>query len=38
MTGAFVETVKCGGRTGLSTTKPASRGNRFHTRKIERFA
>lgn len=39
--GSFVETVKTnmGGQFSFSTTKPAiTRGNHFHTRKIERFA
>jgi UDP-2-acetamido-2,6-beta-L-arabino-hexul-4-ose reductase len=39
--GVFVETVKTGmgGQTSFSTTKPGiTRGNHFHTRKIERFA
>lgn len=39
--GSFVETVKSnlGGQTSFSTTKPLiTRGNHFHTRKIERFA
>jgi UDP-2-acetamido-2,6-beta-L-arabino-hexul-4-ose reductase len=39
--GTFVETVKLGvgGQVSFSTTKPGvTRGNHFHTRKIERFA
>ena len=39
--GSFVETVKLnqGGQVSFSTTKPQiTRGNHFHTRKIERFA
>ena len=39
--GSFVETVKSGtsGQTSFSVTKPhITRGNHFHTRKIERFA
>lgn len=39
--GSFVETVKLhiGGQVSFSTTKPGiTRGNHFHTRKIERFA
>jgi len=39
--GSFVETVKAelGGQFSYSTTKPGiTRGNHFHTRKIERFA
>jgi len=39
--GTFVETVKasCGGQFSFSTTKPGiTRGNHFHTRKVERFA
>jgi UDP-2-acetamido-2,6-beta-L-arabino-hexul-4-ose reductase len=39
--GAFIETVKLGigGQVSFSTTKPGiTRGNHFHTRKIERFA
>ena len=39
--GAFVETVKTsiGGQFSFSTTHPGiTRGNHFHTRKIERFA
>lgn len=39
--GAFVETIKLGtgGQVSFSTTKPGiTRGNHFHTRKIERFA
>lgn len=39
--GSFVETVKTetGGQFSFSTTKPGiTRGNHFHTRKIERFA
>lgn len=39
--GSFVETVKTrlGGQISFSTTKPGiTRGNHFHTRKIERFA
>lgn len=39
--GAFVEIVKHGipGQTSYSTTEPEfTRGNHFHTRKIERFA
>jgi len=38
--GAFVETIKAetGGQISFSTTKPGiTRGNHFHTRKIERF-
>jgi len=38
--GSFVETVKTqlGGQFSFSTTKPGiTRGNHFHTRKIERF-
>lgn len=38
--GTFVETIKSGlgGQTSFSTTKPGiTRGNHFHTRKIERF-
>jgi UDP-2-acetamido-2,6-beta-L-arabino-hexul-4-ose reductase len=38
--GMFVETIKlhCGGQVSFSTTKPGiTRGNHFHTRKIERF-
>jgi UDP-2-acetamido-2,6-beta-L-arabino-hexul-4-ose reductase len=37
----FVETMKMnvGGQVSFSTTKPGiTRGNHFHTRKIERFA
>ena len=39
--GAFVEVVRLngGGQVSFSTTKPGvTRGNHFHTRKIERFA
>lgn len=39
--GAFVETIRAetGGQVSFSTTKPGiTRGNHFHTRKIERFA
>lgn len=39
--GVFVELVKVGskGQTSFSTTKPGiTRGNHFHTRKMERFA
>ncbi len=39
--GVFVETMKLniGGQVSYSTTKPGiTRGNHFHTRKIERFA
>jgi UDP-2-acetamido-2,6-beta-L-arabino-hexul-4-ose reductase len=39
--GTFVETIKTGlgGQVSFSTTKPEmTRGNHFHTRKIERFA
>ena len=39
--GTFVETIKTqlGGQVSFSTTKPGiTRGNHFHTRKIERFA
>ncbi len=39
--GAFVEImkIKTGGQVSFSTTKPGiTRGNHFHTRKIERFA
>lgn len=39
--GTFTETIKSdlGGQTSFSTTKPGiTRGNHFHTRKIERFA
>ena len=39
--GSFVETIKTslGGQFSFSTTKPGiTRGNHFHTRKIERFA
>jgi UDP-2-acetamido-2,6-beta-L-arabino-hexul-4-ose reductase len=39
--GSFVETVKAnlGGQVSFSTTHPGiTRGNHFHTRKIERFA
>jgi len=39
--GMFVETIKLhqGGQVSFSTTKPGiTRGNHFHTRKIERFA
>ncbi len=39
--GSFVETIKSniGGQISFSTTKPGiTRGNHFHTRKIERFA
>ena len=39
--GVFVETIKSktGGQISFSTTKPGiTRGNHFHTRKIERFA
>ena len=38
--GVFVETIKlhCGGQVSSSTTKPGiTRGNHYHTRKIERF-
>ena len=38
--GTFVETIRlgCGGQVSFSTTKPGvTRGNHFHTRKIERF-
>jgi len=38
--GIFVETIKldCGGQVSFSTTKPGiTRGNHYHTRKIERF-
>jgi UDP-2-acetamido-2,6-beta-L-arabino-hexul-4-ose reductase len=38
--GSFVETIKSqvGGQVSFSTTKPGiTRGNHFHTRKIERF-
>ena len=38
--GSFVETMKLGlgGQVSFSTTKPdVTRGNHFHTRKIERF-
>jgi UDP-2-acetamido-2,6-beta-L-arabino-hexul-4-ose reductase len=38
--GTFVETIKLGigGQVSFSTTKPgATRGNHYHTRKIERF-
>jgi UDP-2-acetamido-2,6-beta-L-arabino-hexul-4-ose reductase len=38
--GSFVETIKLGlgGQVSFSTTKPGiTRGNHFHTRKIERF-
>jgi UDP-2-acetamido-2,6-beta-L-arabino-hexul-4-ose reductase len=38
--GTFVETIKSGsgGQVSFSTTKPGvTRGNHFHTRKIERF-
>jgi UDP-2-acetamido-2,6-beta-L-arabino-hexul-4-ose reductase len=38
--GTFVETIKLesGGQVSLSTTKPGvTRGNHYHTRKIERF-
>ncbi len=38
--GAFVETIKLGvgGQVSFSTTKPGvTRGNHYHTRKIERF-
>lgn len=38
--GTFVETIKLGmgGQVSFSTTKPGiTRGNHFHTRKIERF-
>ncbi|GHT96716.1 epimerase [Spirochaetia bacterium] len=40
MRGTFVETIKLnsGGQISFSTTKPnITRGNHFHTRKIERF-
>ena len=39
--GSFVELVKlnCGGQVSFSTTVPGiTRGNHFHTRKIERFS
>ena len=39
--GSFVETMRLGvgGQVSFSTTKPGiTRGNHFHTRKIERFA
>ncbi|NOY95833.1 MAG: SDR family oxidoreductase [Chlorobi bacterium] len=39
--GDFVETIKSasGGQVSFSTTKPGiTRGNHFHTRKVERFA
>jgi len=39
--GSFVETIKAkvGGQVSFSTTRPGvTRGNHFHTRKIERFA
>jgi len=39
--GTFVETIKeeLGGQVSFSTTKPGiTRGNHYHTRKIERFA
>ena len=39
--GSFVETIKSvpGGQVSFSTTKPGiTRGNHYHTRKIERFA
>jgi len=39
--GSFVETVKAesAGQFSFSTTKPGiTRGNHFHTRKVERFA
>ena len=39
--GSFVETIKLnsGGQISFSTTKPGiTRGNHFHTRKVERFA
>ncbi|VAW21230.1 Capsular polysaccharide synthesis enzyme Cap5F [hydrothermal vent metagenome] len=39
--GDFVETIKLnsGGQVSFSTTKPGiTRGNHFHTRKVERFA
>jgi UDP-2-acetamido-2,6-beta-L-arabino-hexul-4-ose reductase len=39
--GSFVETIKLGtgGQVSFSTTRPGiTRGNHFHTRKIERFA
>ncbi len=39
--GSFVEVIKLneGGQVSFSTTKPGiTRGNHFHTRKIERFA
>ena len=39
--GSFVETIKAnvGGQVSFSNTKPGiTRGNHFHTRKIERFA
>jgi UDP-2-acetamido-2,6-beta-L-arabino-hexul-4-ose reductase len=39
--GTFVETIRLGsgGQVSFSTTKPGiTRGNHFHTRKIERFA
>jgi len=38
--GSFVETIKTGigGQISFSTTRPGiTRGNHFHTRKIERF-
>lgn len=38
--GTFVETIRLGvgGQVSFSTTKPAvTRGNHFHTRKVERF-
>ena len=38
--GSFVETIKAntGGQFSFSTTKPGiTRGNHFHTRKVERF-
>ena len=39
--GSFIETVRSeqGGQVSFSTTKPGiTRGNHFHSRKIERFA
>ena len=39
--GSFIEVLKskCGGQVSFSTTKPGiTRGNHFHTRKIERFS
>ena len=38
--GTFIETIRlgCGGQVSFSTTQPGiTRGNHFHTRKIERF-